>query len=291
MIRAVEIMEAASVWGLRPDIVERDYVLGWLLAGLSEHPRIGTQWVFKGGTCLRKCYLETYRFSEDLDFTPTADASLDPDTITTWLIEVVERLGQATGIELPPDLVEFGARPNPRGGITVRGKVGYRGPLGPRTAPKIRFDLTGDEIIVLAPVSRPVVHPYSDRPTPQSHIRCYPIEEVLAEKIRAMTERGRPRDLYDVVHIYHHEELRLDVGIVRGVLAQKCDRRGLPFPTLELWASSPNRDELESAWAGMLGHQLPALPSLESVWNEVEAFFSWLEQRGEEGCACRPGGH
>ena len=25
--------------------------------------------VFKGGTCIKKCYFETYRFSEDLDFT------------------------------------------------------------------------------------------------------------------------------------------------------------------------------------------------------------------------------
>ena len=31
-------------------------------------------WLFKGGTCLKKCF-ETYRFSEDLDFTLT-DASI-----------------------------------------------------------------------------------------------------------------------------------------------------------------------------------------------------------------------
>ena len=276
MIRAVEIKEAASAWGLRQDIVERDYVLGWLLAGLSVHSRIGTQWVFKGGTCLRKCYLETYRFSEDLDFTPTTDASLDPDTITTWVREVVGGLGQDTGIEFPPDLVEFRARPNPRGGVTVRGKVGYRGPVGPRTAPKIRLDLTGDEIIVRPPVLRPIAHPYSDRPAPPARIRCYPIEELLAEKVRAMTERGRPRDLYDVVHIYRHEAFRLNLGVVRDVLARKCDQRGLPFPTLELWASAPDRDELAAAWARMLGHQLPALPSLESMWDELEAFFGWL---------------
>ena len=277
MIRAVEIKEAAGAWGLRQDIVERDYVLGWLLAGLSAHPAIGTQWVFKGGTCLRKCYLETYRFSEDLDFSPTNDANLDPDTITGWVREVVEGLAQATGIEFPSDLVRFDARPNPRGGVTIRGKVGYRGPLGPRTAPKIRFDLTGDEVIALAPVLRPIAHPYSDRPSPPAQIRCYPIEEILAEKVRAMSERSRPRDLYDVVHIYRQLALELDRGAVREVLVQKCALRGLPFPTLALWTSSPSRVELAAAWASMLGHQLPALPPLESVWDELEAFFGWLE--------------
>ena len=75
MIRSIEIQEAARAWGLRPDIVEKDYVLGWLLMGLSAHPRLQTQWIFKGGTALKKCYVETYRFSEDLDFTLTPGAS------------------------------------------------------------------------------------------------------------------------------------------------------------------------------------------------------------------------
>ncbi len=37
MIKSIEIQEAAQAWGLRPDIVEKDYVLGWLLMGLSAH--------------------------------------------------------------------------------------------------------------------------------------------------------------------------------------------------------------------------------------------------------------
>lgn len=34
-------------------------------------------WVFKGGTCLKKCYFETYHFSEDLDFTLRNEEHLD----------------------------------------------------------------------------------------------------------------------------------------------------------------------------------------------------------------------
>jgi predicted nucleotidyltransferase component of viral defense system len=58
-------------------VVEKDYVLGWLLAGIGEHPATRDTWVFKGGTCLKKCFFETYRFSEDLDFTLTDPAHLD----------------------------------------------------------------------------------------------------------------------------------------------------------------------------------------------------------------------
>lgn len=60
---------APSEWTLDVGAIEKDYVLGWLLAGIEDEPALADTWVFKGGTCRRKCYYETYRFSEDLDFT------------------------------------------------------------------------------------------------------------------------------------------------------------------------------------------------------------------------------
>lgn len=67
MISDREVAALSAGWSLRHDVIEKDYVLGWLLAGIAAHPALDG-WVFKGGTCLRKCYFETYRFSEDLDF-------------------------------------------------------------------------------------------------------------------------------------------------------------------------------------------------------------------------------
>ena len=69
MIPKQEIMALAAELQLQAHVVEKDYALGWFLAGIAAHPVIGPRWVFKGGTCLKKCYFETYRFSEDLDFT------------------------------------------------------------------------------------------------------------------------------------------------------------------------------------------------------------------------------
>lgn len=69
MIAKREILAAASATGLLPGVVEKDYVLGWLLAGIHAHPDLRGAWVFKGGTCLKKCYFDDYRFSEDLEFT------------------------------------------------------------------------------------------------------------------------------------------------------------------------------------------------------------------------------
>jgi predicted nucleotidyltransferase component of viral defense system len=61
MIRKQDIIDRAAEWQLRPDVVEKDYALGWLLAAITGHAETARRWVFKGGTCLKKCFIETYR--------------------------------------------------------------------------------------------------------------------------------------------------------------------------------------------------------------------------------------
>lgn len=77
VIDRAEILRLANEFGLEPRIVEKDYILGWVLAGIYRDPLLSGTWVFKGGTCLKKCFFETYRFSEDLDFTVTDATQLD----------------------------------------------------------------------------------------------------------------------------------------------------------------------------------------------------------------------
>jgi hypothetical protein len=57
-------------------VIERDYVLAWFLTGLAGHP-LREVLAFKGGTALRRCWFEDYRFSEDLDFTLTRPITLE----------------------------------------------------------------------------------------------------------------------------------------------------------------------------------------------------------------------
>lgn len=81
MIPKAEILEAARETGLLATTVEKDYVLGWVLAAIAEHVEV-SEWVFKGGTCLKKCYFDTYRFSEDLDFTIPDGVQYDLGTMS-----------------------------------------------------------------------------------------------------------------------------------------------------------------------------------------------------------------
>lgn len=63
-----EIEARAEEFNLRPLDVQKDYVYGWLLAGLFQRPALVAQLVLKGGNALRKGYLPDTRFSKDLDF-------------------------------------------------------------------------------------------------------------------------------------------------------------------------------------------------------------------------------
>jgi predicted nucleotidyltransferase component of viral defense system len=262
---------------LDPNIIEKDYVLGWLLAGISNHPELKSSWVFKGGTCLKKCYFETYRFSEDLDFTITNPDHINQEFLTSIFAEISQWIYDKTGIEIPIERLRFDIYENPRGRDSVEGRIYYRGPLQRRgEPPRIKLDMTHDEILVLDPVSREIHHPYSDKPDNGFAIQCYCFEEVFAEKLRALAERLRPRDLYDVIHLYRLDTLRVDLKILVRTLEDKCRFKTIAVPKMAILENKPERAELETEWQNMLGHQLPSLPPFEHFWQELPDLFEWL---------------
>ncbi len=83
MINKHEIMEHAQKYNLSANTIEKDYVLNWMLAGIGASKVLYDKWVFKGGTCLKKCYFEEYRFSEDLDFTIIEPSHIDKTFLIT----------------------------------------------------------------------------------------------------------------------------------------------------------------------------------------------------------------
>lgn len=102
MILRQEILNLAAEFGLAANVVEKDYALGWMLAGFGQHPAIRDTWLFKGGTCLKKCFFETYRFSEDLDFTVVDATQLDGDFLSKLFQDVADWVYEQTGLVMPP---------------------------------------------------------------------------------------------------------------------------------------------------------------------------------------------
>ena len=277
MIPNQELLDLATDFGLAPNVLEKDYALGWMLAALGQHPETRDTWLFKGGTCLKKCFFETYRFSEDLDFTLLEPGHLNMAFLNKVFDDIAVWVYDETGMVLPPEARKAEVYINPRGGTSAEGRIGYRGPLGRAgDAPRIKLYLTDHERVVLDPDRREVHHPYSDRPVDGIMVSTYCFEEVFAEKTRALAERLRPRDLYDVVHLYRRQDLAPERAKVIATLTAKCDFKGIAVPTLQSIRESPLVAELQVSWGQMLAHQLPALPSFESFWNELPDVFAWL---------------
>ena len=109
-------------------------------------------------------------------------------------------------------------------------------------------------------------------------MRAYSFNELLAEKTRALFERSRPRDLYDIVHLLENAPPQLDLRIVRGLFIRKCDGKGLTPPSAAGLVATVSGDaEMRSEWANMLGHQLPALPELDGMLAKLLGLVEWID--------------
>ncbi|MFN8669437.1 MAG: nucleotidyl transferase AbiEii/AbiGii toxin family protein [Gemmatimonadaceae bacterium] len=279
MIGKQEILARAREWGLRPEVVEKDYVLGWTLAAIAEDEEASVNWILKGGTCVKKCFIETYRFSEDLDFSLREKAPYDESAIVAALSRIADRVGDMSGVVMPHDQIIVRSRRDVLGRPTFEGRIGYHGPLQMPGWPRILFDITRHEPIIEAPAQRGVIHPYSDAPAEQVVVLTYAFEELLAEKARALHERTRPRDLYDVVYIIPNVQ-GIDAEKMRQLFAAKCRAKQVVPPTrAELTKQIHGSAELRAEWNSMLAHQLQELPPIDGVLQRLDEALAWMEPR------------
>jgi len=153
--------------------------------------------------------------------------------------------------------------------------------VGPRaqiaSPARIKLDISANERVVRPPVLRDIGHPYPDALPVPAQVRCYSFEELFAEKLRAMAQRGRPRDLYDIINLFRRNDLRLYPTQIYAALVEKCAVKGILVPTADTIMTSQRRAELEADWLHMLGHQLPVLPPLDPFLEELPLLFRWLD--------------
>lgn len=276
MITKFDVMDRAAEWQLRPEIVEKDYIIGWLLTGFSANPETSSNWIFKGGTCLKKCYFETYRFSEDLDFSLTQNAIYTEQEIKNTLLSLAEYISKLSGITFPTANIVVDSKKNLKEQPTFKAKLAYIGPLQKSRDPyRILLDLTKHEPILDTPNKKQIFHPYPDRLPPNTTVSTYSIEEVMAEKMRALFERTRPRDLYDVVYLLENRLPDINLNITRQIFSKKCNSKGFDAPDIaRLRERIFKSEELRSEWSNMLAHQLPQLPSVDDYLKRIDNLLS-----------------
>ncbi|MEA3496925.1 MAG: nucleotidyl transferase AbiEii/AbiGii toxin family protein [Bacteroidota bacterium] len=91
MIIQKELQNIAADLKIQPAVLDKDWVLGHFLNAMFEIESVRNNFVFKGGTCLRKCYFEEYRYSEDLDFTLTNANFIINEIVSEKLRSLMQR--------------------------------------------------------------------------------------------------------------------------------------------------------------------------------------------------------
>jgi len=277
MISKQEIMDHAKKYNLSANIIEKDYILNWLLLGIASSSVLKNKWIFKGGTCLKKCYFEEYRFSEDLDYTIVDASHINEKFLLSAFNDICEWVYEKSGIEVPAERLEFEEYENTRGLMSITGKIAYKGPMQRRSNySTVKLDLNHDEIVVCDPVLNAIYHPYSDFNGEDIKIKTYCIEEILAEKLRALVERLRPRDLYDVIHIFMDKRWDPKKDILLTALKKKCEYKKVDMPTMLIIEALPTKEDVHSDWNDMLAHQIGGLKPSQYYWEKLPLVFDWL---------------
>ena len=167
-------------------IAEKDYLLTLVLQIIATSS-LGKNLIFKGGTALHHCYLKQYRFSEDLDFSS--------NQVPVSLNNLRNIFNKAHYLNIKKDYLS-------KATVKIE-KLQYTGPLIQPNSLKVEIDFLQN--VVLPPQTLTYCNVWGVDFT----VQVMDIKEVCAEKIRAMSDRARYRDFYDLALILKEYPINL----------------------------------------------------------------------------------
>ena len=246
MIRKEDLLQIARFKGLAPRLAELDYFQDIALLNIARE--FGNKLIFKGGTCLYKAY-KLNRFSEDLDFT------------------AAKGFKEAMLYRLPSFFNLLNIQSKMKVESFTKSINIYLEVLGPlyegrkESIARIIFNISRRERVLL-PINR-----FSHAPLYQE-IRPFDLfimdeNEILAEKVRAIHERNKARDVYDLWHLLKRRLLPFNFKLVN----KKLSSIGLKF---EKAGFAAKLKEKEAGWKRDLAALISGeLPPFEQVSKEI----------------------
>jgi predicted nucleotidyltransferase component of viral defense system len=279
MILKREIEKIAEQKKVAKATIDKDWVLGHFIDAIFSIQECKRDLIFKGGTCLKKCWFNDFRFSEDLDFT-----SINPNFVLDkkLLDKIVSLVNERTEIPLHVQKLEqlkFNDRPTGFAAI-----VKFWGADHPRNqAPpppqrwltSIKIEIILYEQMVFQPEIRLVNHGYMDNLSEltAAGIPCYSIQEVLAEKFRALIQRSytAPRDFYDIWYLSQNVP-ELNWSEIVEAFHKKMKFKNIEFTGIDQMINDENDKQLMAAWNNSLAHQISGdyFPKYGNVRGEIK---------------------
>ena len=284
------LQEARRRLGTPWEVLERDYLLSWILAGIGQVDSLSRTLAFKGGTSLKKCFFGEYRFSEDLDFS-TLEGAPTGDSMQHAIRESCEA---ATGLldeYVPVEIVcerytERDPHPGGQEAFTIRARFPWHRQLLTR----VKIEITLDEEVLKPSLRRRVIHEYGE--PLEAKVLTYALEEIIAEKLRAILQhieklrirgwsRSRARDYYDLWRVMGVNRDQLDLSGFVPLLREKCAARNVSFEGPEDFFQEAMLSYVKRTWNQWLGSLVPGLPSIETVIGELRPQIEYLFSRVE----------
>jgi len=268
------------------ETVLKDYAIGHLLLAIAHEPLVADSLVMKGGTALKKLYFGDYRFSEDLDFSAESGprgAALE-DALRAVASRAQETLSSKGPFGVVIDRVVH-RDPHPRDQESFAFRVQY--PWQRRPLCLVKLEVTVDEPILLPAPARPIIHGCGEELA--GAVRAYSLEEIVAEKLRALLqnearrgERGwvrpRCRDLYDLWRIVGNPSAALDHAAIRRILPTKCAVRDVSFGSAADFFPAALLETVRTGWEADLAPLILDLPAADLVIADLRRELDVLLQ-------------
>jgi len=166
-------------WPTREQI-EQDLLLDQAICEIYQDELLKEELVFRGGTALHKLFFpEPFRYSEDLDFVRTTGGGIG--SIIDRIVSIGTRLGYSAKTQM-------GKYP----------KIFWKGTTQTGLGLKIKIEINTYERYPALPLLNKEYTVSSDWYTNTIPIKTFQAEELAATKIRALYQRAKGRDLFDL---------------------------------------------------------------------------------------------
>ena len=242
MIDRDEIDATSRLLGVHTTDVQRDYLYGWLLAGLYGDNRLmHDRLVLKGGNAFRKGYFVNTRFSGDLDF--VAPTGLNPGQSLDALNGACRMIQARTGVEFDLDRnTQSDQRSIDKGKTLHKFTLYFKDFYGEASKMTIslRIDVTEFGRLYLPIERRKLIHPYSDHAECAAMVEVVSLEEALADKLKCLLQRHMSNDLFDLVYsIFLNDDIAIDRRVVVTTFLRKTIFESSPQAALRLLLAVP----------------------------------------------------
>lgn len=161
--------------------IEQDLVLSRLIVEIAKHPLLSDELVFRGGTCLHKVWLDRpWRYSEDLDYVQRTGGGIG------HVLDAIREIATLVGFDRVR--TDIGQHPKLRLVSTFAGGRPMR----------IKIELNTFERSPAWPTAIRLFSVDSPWFSGTSRVSTFALEELAATKIRALFQRKKGRDLFDL---------------------------------------------------------------------------------------------